>query len=424
MSKELFVYLYDKKIGMLKDNGGNLSFEYFDNAKYPISLSMPLKKKIFNNNITQKFFSNLLPEGNLREILIKQYGVKSGNIFHILEKLGGECAGAIAIYTEEQDINKNFDNKEEKISKEEFRDIILNLKKQPLLVGKKVRLSLAGMQEKTAIFIKNNFNEDSKIVINNLEFIKPNNTLISNYIIKPPIDDYENSIYNELFCMLLAKKIILTTPAVYLYRDNNLECLFINRYDRIQSNDNSNILKRLHQEDFCQILSIFPEKKYEIYGGPSIKSVYNILNQYCSIDDSKIKFLKYIVFNFIIGNNDAHGKNFSVLYKKQNDLLIPILAPIYDVLSTQVYNDLSDEMAMKIGGEYSSKKIVRQHFIRMAEELGIKTKLIELIIDEISKNMYKEVNNLKIHLKQEGIVSDVFSDIEKVVLDNIKRIEE
>ena len=93
-------------------------------------------------------------------------------------------------------------------------------------------------------------------------------------------------------------------------------------------------------------------------------------------------------------------------------------------MSTQVYNDLSDEMAMKIGGEYSSKKIVRQHFIRMAEELGIKTKLIELIIDEISKNMYKEVNNLKIHLKQEGIVSDVFSDIEKVVLDNIKRIEE
>lgn len=165
-------------------------------------------------------------------------------------------------------------------------------------------------------------------------------------------------------------------------------------------------------------------KKYEIYGGPSIKSVYNILNQYCSIDDSKIKFLKYIVFNFIIGNNDAHGKNFSVLYKKQNNLLIPILAHIYDVLSTQVYNNLSDEMAMKIGGEYSSKKIVRQHFIRMAEELGIKTKLIEVIIDEISKNMYKEVNNLKIHLKQEGIVSDVFSDIEKVVLDNIKRIEE
>ncbi len=292
------------------------------------------------------------------------------------------------------------------------------------MVGKKVRLSLAGMQEKTAIFIKNNFNEDSKILINNLEFIKPNNTLISNYIIKPPVEDYKNSIYNELFCMLLAKKIILTTPAVYLYRDNDLECLFINRYDRIQSNDNPNILKRLHQEDFCQILSIFPEKKYEIDGGPSIKSVYNILNQYCSIDDSKIRFLKYIVFNFIIGNNDAHGKNFSVLYKKQNDLLIPILAPIYDVLSTQVYNDLSDEMAMKIGGEYSSKKIVRQHFIRMAEELGIKTKLIELIIDEISKNMYKEVNNLKIHLKQEGIVSDVFSDIEKVVLDNIKRIEE
>ncbi len=69
MSKELFVYLYDKKIGMLKDNGGNLSFEYFDNAKYPISLSMPLKKKIFNNNITQKFFSNLLPEGNFNKTI-------------------------------------------------------------------------------------------------------------------------------------------------------------------------------------------------------------------------------------------------------------------------------------------------------------------------------------------------------------------
>ena len=106
----------------------------------------------------------------------------------------------------------------------------------------------------------------------------------------------------------------------------------VERYDRIQ--DKNGVIKRLHQEDFCQALGIMPELKYEREGGPSVAKCLELLQTYSAKPAADhLAFIKRLIFNYLIGNADAHAKNFSFLYKDQ----APTLAPAYDLLCTAIY---------------------------------------------------------------------------------------
>ena len=72
-------------------------------------------------------------------------------------------------------------------------------------------------------------------------------------------------------------------------------------------------------------------------------------------------------FNYLIGNNDAHGKNFSFLYHDDGARL----APLYDLVCTRAYPDLADEMAMKIGGERKPHRLTMKHWERFFQEAGL-----------------------------------------------------
>lgn len=103
----------------------------------------------------------------------------------------------------------------------------------------------------------------------------------------------------------------------------------------------------------CQALSILPENKYEEDGGPSIRKISSLLLDKTKLPLSSLKeFAKATVFNYLIGNCDAHGKNFSLLYTSQPSS--PRLAPLYDLTSTTIYPHLKRNMAMKIGNEKKS----------------------------------------------------------------------
>src|ERR1017187_7676829 len=118
-------------------------------------------------------------------------------------------------------------------------------------------------------------------------------------------------------------------------------------------------LERLHQEDFCQVLGIVSENKYQKEGGPSLKQCFAFLREVSSAPVLDLaRLLDAVIFNFLVGNNDAHGKNFSLLYRGAGTANQEIrLAPLYDLVSTIYYPELSRNMAMKIGGEYSSEKV-------------------------------------------------------------------
>jgi HipA-like C-terminal domain len=116
--------------------------------------------------------------------------------------------------------------------------------------------------------------------------------------------------------------------------------------------------ERLHQEDFCQALGIVSEFKYQKEGGPSLKQCFGLLRDVSSapvIDLARL--LDAVIYNYLVGNNDAHGKNFSLLYKPlEKGGRETSLSPLYYIVSTVYYPELSRDMAIRIGGEYSRRK--------------------------------------------------------------------
>jgi serine/threonine-protein kinase HipA len=127
------------------------------------------------------------------------------------------------------------------------------------------------------------------------------------------------------------------------------------------------------------LLSIDPEVKYEADGGPSIADCMNVMRRMRMTATSQIAFIDSIVFNYIIGNADAHAKNFSVVYHGKK----AALAPLYDLVSTAVYPELSREMAMGIGGEMRFSAITRANFSRMANACGVSPKLVLSRLDAL-----------------------------------------
>ncbi|MFV0625910.1 MAG: type II toxin-antitoxin system HipA family toxin [Alphaproteobacteria bacterium] len=377
----LDVYFFDEKIGVLTQKEGktNLSFKYLETATKAISLSLPLKNESYGDRETRGFFESLLPEGDIRKAIAKYEGVSENNPFALLRKIGGECAGAISLYEEGK---KPVYGEERKILK--YGDIQKKLKasKIPLaILLDNIRFSLAGAQDKIVITYL-----DGKVYF-------PSVSLPSNYIIKPENQYFENVIYNENYCMTLCRRVIGTAAVSGVYCVD-IPFYIVQRYDRKTVGDN---VFRLHQEDFCQVLSLY-NKKYQKEGGPSLKTCYNLIIEHSSepLMDG-LRFLCVIIFNFIIGNSDAHGKNFSFLYEDEKISL----APFYDILSTQLYEKTDKDLSMSIGGEYDPDKIFLSHFIKMAKELGIKQDLVVKTISAIIDNILEQRVSLIEELKTE-----------------------
>lgn len=122
-------------------------------------------------------------------------------------------------------------------------------------------------------------------------------------------------------------------------------------------------------------------------------------------------FLKSVVFNFLIGNSDAHGKNFSYLHTEYGY----VLAPLYDLVSTQVYPQLAQEMSMAVGGEYEPDRIDRNNFIAMAKELGIKNQLINDILDKLSAEITVQAEKLKATTIAEKTYNPVYDKIIEII---------
>ena len=222
------------------------------------------------------------------------------------------------------------------------------------------RLSLAGAQKKLPIF----YDEQN--------FHLGYGTAASNYIIKPAVENLDATVENEAFCMALAREVGLEVPRSFVHQHGDTRVFVVKRFDRTLTSGGT---KRLHQEDFCQALHIPPEYKYESEGGPSLAACFNLVRQR-SIRSGKdvLSLLNWVIFNYLIGNSDAHGKNISLLLLPEG----PMLAPFYDLLSTRIYAHygLAEGLAMKIGGEADPRAIQKKHWEQFAEEVGIKPRLV------------------------------------------------
>ncbi len=360
MGRELEVWLFADRIGTLALAEGRLSFSYESGwisrpDAVALSASLPLQAEPFDDRGARPFFAGLLPEGQMRRLIAQRFQVSGQNDFALLEQIGGECAGAVTFIESGQSLPVPTRNDDVRwLSDNEVVAILDELPHRPMLAGRDgLRLSLAGAQDKLPV------------VFDGARIGLPRNGTPSSHILKPAILAVEDSVINEGYCMALADAIELKPAKSKVHRVLDRSFLLVERYDRLI--DAQGDRQRIHQEDFCQALGVVPELKYQNEGGPDLAQCFDLVRRATRPNAPQIlRLFDYVIFNSLIGNHDAHAKNFSLLYSGN----APVLAPCYDVLSTAVYPTLTPKMAMKIGGKYNFSEVQARHWERFAESVG------------------------------------------------------
>jgi serine/threonine-protein kinase HipA len=388
MSKSLNVYLYSIHIGTLsQDLSGQMAFSY--DSRYlaspsakPLSQSLPLQTAPFGNIVCTAYFGGILPEASSRDAVVRILGISSKNDFALINEIGRECAGAVTLYPADE--QPAHDSKEyQPLTIGQLRELVQSTIAFSLLSNEQtnagadeIRLSLAGAQPKAAIHYQNG------------TFSLPLNGSPSTHIIKPAVRGFEGILQNEAFCMNLAARVGLPTANAEVLTVEGVEFLLVTRYDRTQTDEGT---QRLHQEDFCQALGVISDHKYQREGGPSFSQSYEMLETASTIPVLETPILlRAFLFNFLIGNNDAHGKNFSLLYRDNRIML----APLYDLICTSIYPGLSPKMAMKLGGEYESEKVFPYRFDHLAKDIGLPPNHVRRVLFDLIDTIERSISEL------------------------------
>lgn len=352
----LEVLLNDRRIGVITALGGDQSIFSFDDAyaddpdRPTLSLSFKGERGglLRNQKPTQTkllpFFSNLLPEGSLRDYLAKRAGIKAVREYPMLEVLGPDLPGAITVRPAGDGTVSDEDLAEEERARAP--------NKGPL------RFSLAGVQLKFSAVEK----AKGGLTI-------PASGRGGDWIIKLPSTRYQGVSANEFSMMRLARAMGMDIPDVELVPLDQIEGLpegigkieeeafAIRRFDRTEDGG------RIHIEDFAQVFGVYPDDKYSLGSYRSIAKVLWVETG----EEGVAEFIRRLVFNALIGNADMHLKNWSLIYP---DGKAPKLSPGYDFLSTTIY--IEDETAaLKFGRTKRIADLTLDEIAYMAAKAGI-----------------------------------------------------
>ena len=407
----LNVYLKSRFCGQLSWESERNRYEFrYDRAYLDdplserLSFSLPLQAEPFDEDRSYRYFANLLPPEVVRRKLEKCLHVSRNNVFGFLKAIGGDCAGAVALYPPGVRPNLGGEERLRELDEAEAAEILKSLKRRPLYAAGEegYRYSAAGAQDKLVVRMR-----DGKLFL-------PLDGTPSTHIVKPGATDFPESVANELFCQRLADRLGVRAAEASVLVIGGERYYVTRRFDREVVEDR---LQRLHQEDFCQMMSVDPEVKYESDGGPRFADLIATLRRLHVALGETLALIDMFVFNLLIGNADAHAKNYSVVYHGRR----PLLAPLYDAASTAVYPDLSRDFAMSIGGEMRMDRIGRSSFARLSEECGMSPQLILGRLDDLSGRMLPAARDLAAELNREW-PSEVYAKIVSVIERQVKTL--
>lgn len=405
MAHLLDVWFGETKAGALaQDEAGALSFAYdpgYLTGPDPraISFSMPLQEAPYTDRVVRPFFSGLLPDEGARQRLAGALGISAGNAFGLLEVIGGECAGALSLYPAGEAPSSSDDDGIEILSQPRLEEILGKLRERPLLGGEEgVRLSLAGAQDKIAVCVEGD-------AIGLAKGGRP-----TTHILKPFIQALDGTVENELFCLRLAARLKLPVPAVEMRYSGTIPFLLVERYDRAAHKDGT--ITRLHQEDFCQALSVPPELKYEEEGGPGTERSLDLIGRATARPAAdRLAFIRALIFHYLVGNADAHGKNYALLYRGK----VPDLAPLYDVVCTAAYPRLAKKQAMTIGGRAVPDTIQLKHWLTLVPETRGAQRLLIKDMGDLAERVGSEADKLLAEFEYSGIRHDILQTVRSVI---------
>ena len=293
------------------------------------------------------FFSNLLPEAHLREYLAARGGVHPDREFFLIWLLGADLPGAIEIRSIDGTLPPSVAEHGDRSHRGD----------EPF------RFSLAGVQLKFSALM-----EASK------GLTLPVNGIGGNWIVKLPSPRFETVPENEYAMMTLARAVGIDVPDVRLVATKDIghlpqdlpeafgQSLAVRRFDRPITG------KRVHIEDFAQVFGVYPEKKYSKASYGSIARVLWLETG----EEGITEYTRRLVFNALIGNADAHLKNWSLIYP---DGRRARLAPAYDLVATIPYIP-GDALALSLGDTKEFAKVDLERFRRFAEHAGLPVRLV------------------------------------------------
>ncbi|MCY4487477.1 MAG: type II toxin-antitoxin system HipA family toxin [Deltaproteobacteria bacterium] len=399
MSPALDVWWDGAVVGRLaQDRHGELGFVYspdwLQREDAPaLSASLPKRPEPYSRRECRPFFGGLLPEEGQRQAVARALGVSGGNDFALLDKLGGDVAGALQLLPPGELPRPAGAVHPRLLDEAGLMDRLDALSTRPLLAGEEgLRLSLAGSQTKVPVVLV-----DGEVAL-------PSPGQPTTHILKPSIPRFPGTTENEAFVMGLAAAAGLAVAPVEPRSVRHRTFLLVSRYDRAASADGR--VRRIHQEDFCQALAINPERKYSAEGGPTLKDCFALLRRVAlrpAVD--VLKLLDAVIFNLIVGNADAHGKNFSILYDEDG----PRLAPLYDLLATVAYPELSPGMAMKIGRRSTLDAMDRRAWAAFAADATLGLPLIRRRVAEIGEAVKTHAAEVANGLMEPGLDANVLS---------------
>jgi serine/threonine-protein kinase HipA len=356
----LDVLCFGERAGVLADAPDGPRFTYdrawLAAARPPLSQALPLHD-LAPPGAVHAFFGGLLPEGEPRRLLARRLGVSERNDFALLAAIGGDTAGAITLAPPGAAPPHASGSDVEWLDEAQLAKLIVTLPDRPMLADEdgEIRLSLAGAQDKLPVVV----DADGRVGITA-------GRTPSTHILKMPIARFPGTVVNEAFCLAFGYRLGVPTVDARPCRAGDVPYLLVRRYDREPYAADG--FARLHQEDFCQALAISSERKYEVEGGPSLVDCFALVRRATTVPAAHtLVLLDAVGLNYLVGNHDAHGKNFSLLrFPDRTEL-----APFYDVLSTVAYPGLARKAAMSIGGERRPEYVRRRHLDRLCEAAGL-----------------------------------------------------
>jgi serine/threonine-protein kinase HipA len=374
MSDRLAIWLYDTKVATVELERRRMRLRYTAEAvqSFPagtplLSLQLTVGQERFSNGVVRSFLDGLLPEGDARRLIAEDLSLRADDTFGLAGALGRDCAGALVIQPDDERAPPRATTlTAEPLNEAELARLVENLRSAPLGVDQRVRISLAGVQE--------------KLLLTRLpdgRWGRPVDGTPSTHILKPEVRDYPKTVENETFCMRVAKNLDMDVAEVETTTVGGRRLIVVSRYDRIMTPTGE--VERIHQEDFCQATGTPPANKYEEDGGPSMRKIAGILSE--ADPDSLESLLRAVTLNVVIGNGDAHAKNFSLLHERTGSLR---LAPLYDLLSTLIYGD--DRLAMYVDNVHRTNRVTFDRLLNETATWGpSRTRAAEIVTDLLAR---------------------------------------
>ncbi|KWT78313.1 type II toxin-antitoxin system HipA family toxin [Agrobacterium radiobacter] len=368
---------------------------------FPVSLTMPLRSGPVGAAKLLPWLANLLPETHLAEIG-QRLKVSPQDIVGLLGHIGRDTAGALSI-GEPRKAGVNL----QPVPDEQALERILNeLPARPFLAGERgVSMSLAGVQEKLPVFVDG----DGHISV-------PVDGTPSTHILKPDTKRLAGSVENEAFCLSLARACGLDAAEATIGVAGQRRYLLVKRYDRFT--DPQGEIRRLHQEDLCQLTGHFPSQKYERSStgrGVTMKMMFDAVSDLVSPGE-RLKLLDAVIFNVLICNSDSHAKNYSILIGAGGSAK---MAPLYDLMCAAVYGQVDQSLPQGVSGRFRAPDLRRADWEALADDIGLSGASTLKRVEELAQLVSVACDEVAPHIA--GISSDPTRTLERITHNVRKR---